>query len=101
MTTPKGARWFSLRQELAPRRRALLFFFAFALPLLLWSAISYVPFLWHPLIEVTNAGDETVTGEYDYVATGMLVEKDLFAARNAELAAACKAAAQGTPRNPI
>ena len=111
MTTPartvskgpgsKGARWLSLRQELAPRRRALLFVLAFALPLLLWAAISYVPFLWHPLIEVTSAGDETVVGEYDYLATGMLVEKELFAARNAELAAAGKAAAQGIPKNPI
>jgi NitT/TauT family transport system permease protein len=97
----KAGSWLSLRGEFSARRRALLFVLAFALPLLLWSAVSYLPFLWHPLVLVTDAGDESVAGEHDYLATEMLVERAIYDARNAELGAAGKRAAKGTPQNPI
>ena len=29
---------------------------SFVLPLLAWSAVSYVPFLWHPLVQVSDPG---------------------------------------------
>ncbi len=35
---------------------ALLMVASFLLPLLLWSALSYVPFLWHPFVEITDPG---------------------------------------------
>ena len=57
-SSPKPTEWLSLRGEFSSGRRALLFALAFALPLLLWSAVSYLPFLWHPLVLVTHAGDE-------------------------------------------
>ena len=69
----KRVDWLSLREEFSARRRALLFFLAFALPLGLWSAVSYIPFLWHPLVLVTHAGDEAVAGEHDYLSAEMLV----------------------------
>lgn len=30
---------------------------SFLLPLLIWSLISYVPFVWHPNVEITDPGD--------------------------------------------
>lgn len=97
----KRTDWLSLRGEFSPRRRALLFVLAFALPLGLWSAVSYLPFFWHPLVLVTDAGDESVAGEHDYLSTEMLVERAIFDARNAELKAAGGRLAKGTPQNPI
>jgi len=103
-SSPKPTEWLSLRGEFSSGRRALLFALAFALPLLLWSAVSYLPFLWHPLVLVTHAGDESVAGEHDYLSTEMLVERAIFDARNAELKAAGKTGeglAKGSPQNPI
>ncbi len=93
--------WLSMRGEFSSRRRALLLLLAFALPFAIWSAISYLPFVWHPLVLVTEAGDASVVGEHDYLAPDMLVEKEVFKARNAELAAAGKPPALGIPKNPI
>ncbi len=100
-TGPIAAPWFALRQDLPGHRRALLMLLAFVLPLGLWSAVSYVPFIWHPLTLVLDAGDTSVPGEYSYLADGMLVDHHVFKARNAELVAAGKPPAQGVPRNPI
>jgi NitT/TauT family transport system permease protein len=97
----KRTEWLSLRGEFSSRRRALLFFLAFALPLGVWSAVSYLPFLWHPLMLVTDASDEELAGDYDYLSAGMLVEREVFAARNAELKASGKPPAAGEPKNPI
>ena len=60
--------WFAVRQELGARPRLVLAFMSFALPLLLWSAVSYLPWLWHPMMEVTEPG------EVGYFRAGQLVE---------------------------
>jgi NitT/TauT family transport system permease protein len=93
--------WLAVRTDFSAGRRRLLLALSFVLPLALWSLVSYVPFLWHPYVLVTNAGDESVAGEHDYLATDMLVEREVFAARNAELAKAGAAPAQGARANPI
>jgi len=98
------APWLQVRKDPPPRRSRLLVALAFVLPLGLWSAVSYLPFLWHPLVLVTHAGDESVAGPYDYLATDMLVERAVFEARNDELSAAGSAGeglARGVPKNPI
>ena len=41
----------------------------FLLPLLLWSLVSYVPFLWHPKVEITDAGSVS------WFQPGMLVDE--------------------------
>jgi NitT/TauT family transport system permease protein len=74
---------------------------AFVLPLLLWCVVSYVPFVWHPLVHVTNASDTSVPGQYSYVAVDQLVEREVFAGRNQELASAGKQPLQGDRANPI
>jgi NitT/TauT family transport system permease protein len=64
-------------------------------PLLLWSFISYVPFVWHPFIEIKQPGS------VDYFTPGMRVEKETFESENATARKAGKALATGSPRNPI
>jgi NitT/TauT family transport system permease protein len=87
--------WFAVRKELPPRRSSVLLAMAFVLPLLAWSAISYLPFLWHPLIEVEDPGS------IDYFQKGMLVERDSFAVENAKAAAEHRKLATGDRSNPI
>jgi NitT/TauT family transport system permease protein len=74
---------------------------AFALPLLSWCAVSYLPFLWHPQVLVASAGDTQVKGTYDYVAAGQRVERAVFQERNRELSRAGAALAAGERVNPI
>ena len=41
--------WLGLKEELPERLRLILTIFSFLLPLAVWCAVSYLPFLWHPL----------------------------------------------------
>jgi NitT/TauT family transport system permease protein len=74
---------------------------AFLLPLVVWCVVSYVPFVWHPLVHVTHASDSSVPGQYGYVAVDQLVDREVFEARNRELTKAGKAPLQGERANPI
>ncbi|CAA6676377.1 MULTISPECIES: ABC transporter permease [unclassified Lentimonas] len=57
-TTP----WFAVRKELSAKRRSLLVAASFILPILLWSIVSYTPFIWHPDIKLEISADrENVT----------------------------------------
>jgi NitT/TauT family transport system permease protein len=87
--------WFAVRKELPPRRSSVLLVLAFVLPLLAWSAVSYLPFLWHPLIEVQDPGS------VDYFQKGMLVERAVFAEENAKAVAGKRQLASGDRANPI
>jgi NitT/TauT family transport system permease protein len=49
--------WLGLKMELPQRRRMQLTILSFVLPLALWCIVSYVPWLWHPLVRVTDVGD--------------------------------------------
>lgn len=100
MSTRAGAatsrtRWFHVRRELAPRDRTLMTVASFVLPLLLWSVVSYVPFIWHPLVAITDSGG------LDEMAVGALVERADFDESNARAAAEGKAPAHGVRANPI
>jgi NitT/TauT family transport system permease protein len=87
--------WFAVRKALPPRRSNVLLVMAFVLPLLAWSAVSYVPFLWHPLIEVQDPGS------VDYFQKGMLIERATFAEENAKAVAERRELATGDRANPI
>lgn len=69
-TDPKKASaarepWFAARRELSAKRSAVLTVFSFSLPLLVWGAVSYLPFLWHPDVELQISADrEGVTTVY-------------------------------------
>ncbi len=59
--------WFAVRQELNPRRRTLLGTLAFFIPVALWCLVSYVPFIWHPMIKVRDPGDVSWMREGQFI----------------------------------
>jgi NitT/TauT family transport system permease protein len=89
------------RQPLTSSQRSLATALAFLLPLGLWCLVSYLPFVWHPQVLVSDAGDPDVAGTYDFVSKGERVDRESFAARNHELARAGAAQARGERVNPI
>src|SRR5689334_13094374 len=91
----------SVRHPLSGRAHATAGVLAFVLPLIVWCALSYVPFLWHPLVLVVDPGDTSVTGQYAFIAAGQRVDRDVFDGRNAELRAAGRPLASGERANPI
>jgi NitT/TauT family transport system permease protein len=90
-----SARWMTVGKSLGGQRRAALATASFLLPLVLWSVLSYVPFLWHPFVKVTEAGD---TGDYE---VGEMVERDVYKEHLAAALAAGKTPATGQRSNPI
>jgi NitT/TauT family transport system permease protein len=84
-----------LRHELPQRRRIVLVVLSFALPLALWSVVSYVPWIWHPLIHVTDPGG------VDYFVDGMNVDRATFAQEAAKAVHAGLKAPRGYRVNPI
>ncbi len=89
------SRRFAIGQPLAPRPRLVLTLLSFLAPLLAWGLVSYVPWIWHPLIRVGSPGDVA------WFQPGLLVERRVFAEENAKAVAAGGHAANGTRANPI
>ena len=87
--------WFAVGQTLTPTSRSGLAVMSFLIPLLLWCLVSYVPFLWHPMVSITDPG------EVSFFTEGMLVDKAIFREQSAAVAAEGKILPQGTPANPI
>ena len=87
--------WFAVRRELSPSKQKLLGLGSFLLPLLIWCAVSYVPFVWHPMVMVSNPG------EVDYFQVDMLVDQSVFKDELANMQAAGKTLPVGSPANPI
>jgi len=50
------ARAFNPHYRLPQKLRWLLGAASFLLPILLWCAVSYLPFVWHPQIKITDPG---------------------------------------------
>jgi len=97
-------RWLAIGRPLPARTQRVLTALSFALPLLAWALVSYVPWLWHPLIRVTSPG------EVAWFKPGLLVERAVFAEENAKLlssppapaaGAAGPRAAEGVRANPV
>jgi NitT/TauT family transport system permease protein len=80
---------------LAPAVCAILVWFSFLIPILIWSAVSYLPFIWHPLVKITDAS------KVAYFKTDMLVEKKTFALENEKLRQVGIPPAAGIPANPV
>jgi NitT/TauT family transport system permease protein len=90
-----GAPWFAPRVALPRERARWLTSASFLLPLLLWSAVSYLPFVWHPMIVVEQPGDVS------YFRAGMLVEREQFLIESDNAEAAGVALPSGTRANPV
>ena len=66
---------------------------AFMLPLTLWSALSYIPFLWHPQVLIENSGDT-------YFRENDRVDKENFQEENRQVALDGRRKASGIRVNP-
>ena len=86
---------FAVRRELPPKTRTVVMVMSFILPLLIWSLVSYVPFIWHPKVEVTQPGDVS------YFTKGMLVDREVFDSEVKKLSEENKVLPQGYPANPV
>lgn len=87
--------WLAVNETLSPKRSTVLAVMSFFIPLLLWCLISYVPFLWHPKVEISEPGGVS------YFRQGMLVDKAIFKLQSEKAGAAGKPLPQGEPANPI
>jgi NitT/TauT family transport system permease protein len=94
-------RLLAVRTPLPPRASLVAGVLAFVLPLLTWCIISYVPFIWHPLVHVRDAGDANVPGEYSYVAVDQLIDLEVFEKRNQELSHSHAKLVSGERANPV
>lgn len=68
---------------------------SFVLPVLVWCAFSYLPFLWHPKVQITDVGS------IDWFQVDMLVDRDVFAEQVREAEAKGQPAPQGFRANPV
>lgn len=84
-----------LTKTLLARKHMLLVLGSFLLPLLLWCAISYLPFVWHPKILVGEPGG------VDYFNVGMLVDKSVFDDELSSMQTQHLSLPRGEPANPI
>ncbi|MBX2837697.1 MAG: ABC transporter permease subunit [Gammaproteobacteria bacterium] len=91
----RKAPWFQPRAALSKRRNRLLGFASFLLPLIIWSAVSYLPFLWHPNIKVTDPGSVS------YFKSGMQVDKARFNKERSDQLANGGEVPVGRPSNPV
>ena len=90
-----SAPWFAPRVALSAKRTRLLTIASFLLPLLIWCAISYLPFLWHPKVKVIEPGDVS------YFKVDMLVDREVFDKEIGKMEEAGKVLPDGKPANPI
>src|SRR4051812_46487089 len=88
------ASWLAIRKPVTGLQGALLKCLAFLIPLGVWCAVSYCPFIWHPLVKITEPGDSGFEA-------GTPCTAEFFASNNASLIAEGKVPAQGIRANPI
>jgi NitT/TauT family transport system permease protein len=80
---------------LSPRASGVFWAASFLGPLALWCAVSYLPFVWHPMVRVTDPGDSS------WMTAGELVDRAAFASENGEVVARHGRAASGRLANPV
>lgn len=89
------ATWLAIRKPITGLRGTLLKFLGFFIPVGIWCAFSYCPFIWHPLTKVTDKGSS------EWLNVGDTLPTEQLATENARLIAEKKPAASGVPANPI
>jgi NitT/TauT family transport system permease protein len=89
------ATWTRPLAGLSPRASAGFWAASFLVPLALWCAVSYLPFVWHPMVRVVDPGDS------GWMTAGELVDRAAFATENAEIVSRRGRAARGLLANPV
>ncbi len=88
-------RWLQVLKPIAPRTQLVFGSMSFVLPILLWCLVSYVPFVWHPQILITQPGS------VEYLEPGMRMNRQAFEDEVADAGNDDKALPEGYPANPI
>lgn len=87
--------WLGLKEELPHHRKVMLTVLSFLAPLLLWTAVSYIPWLWHPNVKVT------ATGDVDYFVEDMELPRADFQREVEKMKATGGALPEGERVNPV
>ncbi|MCL6248748.1 ABC transporter permease [Acinetobacter sp. ANC 4945] len=82
-------------RELNPKSKLLLGLGSFLIPVLIWCAVSYLPFLWHPQVQITQSGS------VPYFQVDSRVDKAVFYAEAQSAVNAGAEPPQGKLVNPI
>lgn len=90
-----GSRWLVPFSAPNPVVAFWLTVCSFLLPLAVWCIVSYVPFIWHPLVKITDPGGVS------FFQPGNLVEKSTFALENGRMQEQGLPLATGEPANPV
>lgn len=76
-------------------KSSLLTLGSFLIPILIWCCVSYLPFLWHPQVQITNPGDVS------YFQVDSRVDKETFFAEAQQVINQDGTAPEGKLVNPI
>jgi NitT/TauT family transport system permease protein len=87
--------WLGLKKEISARRRFILTILSFLLPIGLWCIVSYVPWLWHPLVRVSDPG------EVEYFVEDMELPRADFDREKAKMLAEGLTPPEGVRVNPV
>ncbi len=87
--------WFAVGRPLSPPAKTILGIMSFVMPVLLWCIVSYVPFVWHPLVTITDPGGVS------YFRPGMKIKRPEFDKQLETAVKAGLAAPKGVPSNPV
>jgi NitT/TauT family transport system permease protein len=90
-----AGQWFAVRKALPQQHVFTLSLLSFIIPLVIWSLVSYVPFIWHPKMEITDPGSVS------YFRQGMLVDRELFDKESNTAKEAGAALPKGYRANPV
>ena len=86
---------FRVQGGVSPKARTWLAILSFAIPLTLWAVVSYVPWVWHPLVEVREPGGVA------WFQTGMRIEREEFDLASATATKSGLVAPTGVRANPV
>jgi NitT/TauT family transport system permease protein len=95
MMTLRRKRWFQVLKPISPRANLVIGCMSFVVPLLIWALVSYVPWIWHPQVLITDPGS------VGYLQVGMRMDRGAFASEVADALAENRKAPEGVPANPI
>lgn len=80
---------------LSKRKKLFLGLGSFIIPLLIWSCVSYLPFIWHPQVQITDSGSVS------YLQVGTRLEKSAYYAEAQQAVDQAKTPPIGILVNPI
>ncbi|PKF33163.1 ABC transporter permease [Acinetobacter proteolyticus] len=80
---------------LSKRKKLLLSLGSFLIPILIWSCVSYLPFIWHPQVQITDASSAT------YLQAGTRIDKLAYYAEAQDAVNQGKIPPTGILVNPI